>query len=80
MLWKILFILILALIIHADKKQNYAVKVAGVDIVPDPVVRGKPATFKISASSGDISLCCPLFLFLFSFISYWCLYEKKMYG
>ncbi|XP_028808307.1 putative phosphatidylglycerol/phosphatidylinositol transfer protein DDB_G0282179 [Neltuma alba] len=38
---------------YCDKKQNYAVKVAGVNIMPDPVVRGKPATFKISASTGE---------------------------
>ncbi|XP_054811604.1 uncharacterized protein LOC129312864 [Prosopis cineraria] len=38
---------------YCDRKQNYAVKVSGVDILPDPVVRGKPATFKISASTGE---------------------------
>ncbi|KAK4255308.1 hypothetical protein QN277_008322 [Acacia crassicarpa] len=38
---------------YCDKDQNYAVKVSGVDILPDPVVRGKPATFKISASTGE---------------------------
>lgn len=32
---------------------NYAVKVSGVEITPDPVVRARPATFKISASTGE---------------------------
>jgi hypothetical protein len=36
----------------ADKTKNYPVKVNGVKIVPDPVKRGVPTTFKISASSG----------------------------
>jgi hypothetical protein len=27
-----------------------------VEVVPDPVVRGEPATFKISASTGNQSL------------------------
>jgi hypothetical protein len=30
------------------------VKVSGVQIVPDPVEPGKPATFKISASTGIV--------------------------
>lgn len=33
-------------------------KVSGVEIVPDPVVRGEPATFKISASTGNQSIGC----------------------
>jgi hypothetical protein len=33
-------------------KDDYAVKVQGVEILPDPVVRGKPATFNISATTG----------------------------
>lgn len=37
---------------YCDKKGHYDVKVEGVDMVPDPVVSGKPATFKISASTG----------------------------
>ncbi|PWZ15012.1 Phosphatidylglycerol/phosphatidylinositol transfer protein [Zea mays] len=32
-------------------KKEYPVKVSGVQIVPDPVEPGKPATFKISAST-----------------------------
>ncbi|EER95885.1 hypothetical protein BDA96_02G039000 [Sorghum bicolor] len=32
-------------------KKNYPVKVSGVEIVPDPVEPGNPATFKISAST-----------------------------
>ncbi|KAJ7981253.1 MD-2-related lipid recognition domain-containing protein / ML domain-containing protein [Quillaja saponaria] len=38
---------------YCDKKGNYAVKVDGVKISPDPVARGKPATFSISASAGE---------------------------
>ncbi|KAE8786354.1 Splicing factor 3B subunit 4 [Hordeum vulgare] len=37
-----------------DKGRHYPVKVSGVEISPDPVVRGKPATFKISASTGNL--------------------------
>ncbi|XP_039041243.1 putative phosphatidylglycerol/phosphatidylinositol transfer protein DDB_G0282179 [Hibiscus syriacus] len=36
---------------YCDKKGNYVVKVKGVDISPNPVARGKPATFSISAST-----------------------------
>ncbi|KAK9279008.1 hypothetical protein L1049_012683 [Liquidambar formosana] len=38
---------------YCDKKGNYAVKVQGIEISPDPVVTGKPATFNISASTGE---------------------------
>ncbi|XXG65391.1 hypothetical protein AAC387_Pa05g3104 [Persea americana] len=34
---------------YCDVKGDYDVKVKGVDISPNPVVRGKPATFSISA-------------------------------
>lgn len=44
-------------------------KVDGVDILPDPVVRGKPATFKISAATGDVSLS-PRLCFSFSLASF----------
>ncbi|KAG1333905.1 putative phosphatidylglycerol/phosphatidylinositol transfer protein [Cocos nucifera] len=37
---------------YCDKKAGYAVKVTRVEITPDPVVRGKPATFRISATTG----------------------------
>ncbi|KAK7312693.1 hypothetical protein VNO77_36758 [Canavalia gladiata] len=37
---------------YCDKK-NYAVKVSDIKISPNPVVRGNPATFKISATSGQ---------------------------
>ncbi|XP_027927209.1 putative phosphatidylglycerol/phosphatidylinositol transfer protein DDB_G0282179 isoform X3 [Vigna unguiculata] len=30
---------------------NYSVKVSGVEITPDPVVRARPVTFKISAAT-----------------------------
>ncbi|XP_022753727.1 putative phosphatidylglycerol/phosphatidylinositol transfer protein DDB_G0282179 isoform X2 [Durio zibethinus] len=39
--------------IDADSEGNYVVKVDGVDISPNPVVRGKPANFTISASTGQ---------------------------
>ena len=38
----------------ADVKGDYDVKVKGVDISPNPVVRGKPATFSISAFTGKL--------------------------
>ncbi|KAG2683133.1 hypothetical protein I3843_10G019100 [Carya illinoinensis] len=37
---------------YCDKNADYAVKVKGVEIIPYPVARGKPATFSISASTG----------------------------
>uniref|UniRef100_A0A0D9VZY5 MD-2-related lipid-recognition domain-containing protein n=1 Tax=Leersia perrieri TaxID=77586 RepID=A0A0D9VZY5_9ORYZ len=36
---------------YCRQGRNYPVKVSGVEIVPDPVVSGQPATFKISAST-----------------------------
>jgi len=42
----------------AEKGLDYPVKVSGVEVVPDPVVRGEPATFKISASTGNQSIRC----------------------
>ncbi|KAK1354521.1 ML domain-containing protein [Heracleum sosnowskyi] len=38
---------------YCDRKASYAVKVEGIDMIPFPVVSGQPATFKISASSGQ---------------------------
>lgn len=38
---------------YCGGKDDYAVKVQGVEILPDPVVRGKPATFNISATTGQ---------------------------
>ncbi|XP_062082476.1 uncharacterized protein LOC133788865 [Humulus lupulus] len=38
---------------YCDNNIDYAVKVHGVKISPDPVVIGKPATFNISASTGQ---------------------------
>lgn len=35
-------------------KKAYDVTVKGVKINPDPVVRGKPATFSISATTGTL--------------------------
>lgn len=39
---------------NLDKKGNYAVKVQGVVISPNPVVSGQPATFNITASTGKL--------------------------
>ncbi|KAG5145801.1 hypothetical protein JHK84_031344 [Glycine max] len=39
-----------------DKKADYAVKVSGVEISPNPVVSGQAATFKISATSDFLSI------------------------
>ncbi|KAL2331869.1 hypothetical protein Fmac_019450 [Flemingia macrophylla] len=54
-----LFILILSSV-HAQASSfrycadlNYDVKVSAVEIKPDPVVRARPATFKISADTGE---------------------------
>ncbi|KAJ1393793.1 MD-2-related lipid-recognition domain [Sesbania bispinosa] len=38
---------------YCDKKANYAVTVSGIEISPNPVVSGNPATFKVSATSGQ---------------------------
>lgn len=38
--------------VAAGQGRDHPVKVSGVEIVPDPVVSGQPATFKISASTG----------------------------
>ncbi|XP_021892667.1 putative phosphatidylglycerol/phosphatidylinositol transfer protein DDB_G0282107 [Carica papaya] len=38
---------------YCDKDADYAVKVKDVVISPNPVVRGKPATFKILGSTGE---------------------------
>ncbi|XP_010907964.1 uncharacterized protein [Elaeis guineensis] len=39
---------------YCKKGADYAVKVSGVDISPDPIARGKPATFTISAYTGSV--------------------------
>ncbi|XP_062187373.1 uncharacterized protein LOC133890818 [Phragmites australis] len=36
---------------YCNRRKDYPVKVNGVEIVPDPVEPGKPATFKITAST-----------------------------
>ncbi|CAA7394701.1 unnamed protein product [Spirodela intermedia] len=38
---------------YCDKQADYAVKVKGVQINPNPVVRGKPAKFSLSAITED---------------------------
>jgi hypothetical protein len=40
------------LLCRVEKGKNYPVKVSGVEIVPDPVAPGQPATFKVIASTG----------------------------
>ncbi|RZC77863.1 hypothetical protein C5167_003713 [Papaver somniferum] len=48
---------------YCDKTgNNYAVKISGVDINPEPVVSGKPATFKIHASTEQELLGAELVL------------------
>ncbi|XXG85890.1 hypothetical protein AAC387_Pa11g0895 [Persea americana] len=39
----------------AQRGGDYDVEVKGVKISSDPVVRGKPATFSIFASTGEVS-------------------------
>jgi len=43
---------------------NYSVKVSGVEITPDPVVRARPVTFKISAATGNSYLLYLHFIML----------------
>ncbi|XP_027333142.1 putative phosphatidylglycerol/phosphatidylinositol transfer protein DDB_G0282179 [Abrus precatorius] len=38
---------------YCDQNAEYDVKVKGVAILPDPVVRGEPFTFKIAAHTGE---------------------------
>jgi len=38
---------------YCNKKADYPVKISGIEIHPDPIEGGKPAQFKISATSGD---------------------------
>ncbi|KAL7225899.1 hypothetical protein ACSBR1_021116 [Camellia fascicularis] len=38
---------------YCDKKANYAVKVSRIEISPNPVARGRPATFSISATADE---------------------------
>ncbi|MBA0596655.1 hypothetical protein Gorai_013466, partial [Gossypium raimondii] len=37
---------------NADKQGEYDVKVQGVEISPNPIARGQPATFSIAATTG----------------------------
>ncbi|PPR99220.1 hypothetical protein GOBAR_AA21459 [Gossypium barbadense] len=48
---------------YCDNKGNYVVKVDGVDISPNPVISGKPATFTISASTRGPSLASYEYIF-----------------
>ncbi|XP_068650344.1 uncharacterized protein [Aristolochia californica] len=36
---------------YCDHNPDYEVEVTGVDISPEPVIRGKPATFSVSATT-----------------------------
>ncbi|KAG6770308.1 hypothetical protein POTOM_025986 [Populus tomentosa] len=38
---------------YCDNNKDYDVKVSGVKISPNPVKKGKPATFTISATTSD---------------------------
>ncbi|KAK7320528.1 hypothetical protein VNO77_30080 [Canavalia gladiata] len=38
---------------YCDNNADYAVKVSGVKILPDPVVRAEPFTFEIAAYTGE---------------------------
>ncbi|WOL07919.1 phosphatidylglycerol/phosphatidylinositol transfer protein [Canna indica] len=38
---------------YCKKGADYPVKVSGIEITPYPIVRGEPATFNISANTGD---------------------------
>jgi hypothetical protein len=42
----------------AEKGRDYPVKVTGMEVIPDPVIHGEPATFRISASMGNQSQLC----------------------
>jgi hypothetical protein len=55
---------------YAEKGANYAVQISNVEILPDPVVRGEPFTFKIKAYTGYTSF--PTYL---SFFFCWRLLE-----
>lgn len=60
----------------SDKKADYDVEVKGVEISPDPIARGQPATFSIAATTGTLLFCkfcnCvtvfPFIIFLISVI------------
>ncbi|VVA97276.1 unnamed protein product [Arabis nemorensis] len=38
---------------YCDNNEEYEVKVQGVDISPNPIARGQPATFSISANTDN---------------------------
>ncbi|KAE9619542.1 putative immunoglobulin E-set [Lupinus albus] len=38
---------------YCDKSADYNVEVKGVEISPDPIARGQPATFSIAATTGQ---------------------------
>jgi len=53
-----------------DKKASYDIEVKEVQISPDPIARGRPATFTISATTSNtylrvFFLCYCVFFLLF---------------
>jgi len=52
----------------SDKKADYDVEVSGVEISPDPIARGQPATFSIAATTG--TLWFNMFVMILCFISF----------
>ncbi|KAF7818869.1 putative phosphatidylglycerol/phosphatidylinositol transfer protein [Senna tora] len=54
-----LMLCLFCLLVHAtdvqycDKKTDYDVKVRGIEISPNPIARGQPAKFSISATTGE---------------------------
>jgi hypothetical protein len=54
---------------YAEKGANYAVQISNVEILPDPVVRGEPFTFKIKAYTGHTSF--PTYLSFLLLETFW---------
>lgn len=57
----------------SDKRSEYDVEVKGVEISPDPIARGQPATFSIAATTGTLVLHAFLIGFCYyTFSCIWC--------
>jgi hypothetical protein len=41
-----------------EKGRDYPVKVTDMEVIPDPIIRSEPASFRISASTGNQSQLC----------------------
>ncbi|GAU14449.1 hypothetical protein TSUD_249890 [Trifolium subterraneum] len=54
---------------YCEKSANYAVHISNVEILPDPVVRGEPFTFKIDAYTGHTSF--PTYLSFVTVEDFW---------